>query len=261
LDSPLERTLLHVSRPDDTTRRSTRKPLKAAVRRTTEITRREILEATAFLLSTRPFRELTVGDIMKRTEVGRSAFYAHFTDVFAVVEELLSEIRDEEIAYLEQWNGETVDPAESFERLITNTVALWARRGPMISSMLDAASNDGRIAVLFDQITSRYCEVAAAALRRDPRKTLSADLDLDEVAALVIHGTQGYLKDRLGTPGRGDPLTVAYTLRGMWAAAIYGASVKQERDDDAVEVERAVSGEPESGSITAPSTRDLNQSR
>lgn len=196
------------------------------MRRAPEITRREILDATAFLLSSRPFRELSVGAIMKRTEVGRSAFYAHFPDLYAVVEELLSEIRDEEIAYLEQWNNEIADPAESFQMVITNTVALWARSGPMISSMLDAASNDGRIAALFDEVTDRYCEVAAAALRRDARKTLSPDLDYDEVAALVIHGTQGYLNDRLGASGHGDPLTVAVTLRGMWTAAIYGASTE-----------------------------------
>lgn len=215
-----------MSRTDDTAHIPTRKPRKAAVRRTPEVTRKEILEATAFLLSSRPFRELSVGDIMRHTEVSRSAFYAHFTDMYAVVEELLSEIRDEEIAYLESWNGDTADPWESFERMITSTVTLWARRGPMISSMLDAASNDGRIAAVFDEITSRYCQVAATALRRDQRKTLSPDLDCDEAAALIIQGTQAYLKDRLGAPGRGDPLTVAFTLRAMWSAAIYGASAE-----------------------------------
>ena len=236
----MERTLQHVSPTDDTTGQPTRRPRRASVRRTPEVTRREILEATAFLLSSRPFRELSVGDIMKRTEVGRSTFYAHFTDMYAVVEELLSEIRDEEIAHLEQWNGDTADPAESFRRMVTNTVALWARRGPMISSMLDAAANERRIAALFDEITGRYCEVAAAALRRDRRMTLSPDLDYDEVAALLIHGTQAYLKDRLGSPGRGDPLTVAFTLRGMWTAALYGAP-RQAIRDDAVD-ESAIQG-------------------
>lgn len=102
----------------------------------------------------------------------------------------------------------------------------------MISSMLDAASNEGRIAALFDEISGRYCEVAAAALRRDRRTTLSPDLDYDEVAALMIHGTQAYLKDRLGTPGRGDPLTVAFTLRGMWTAALYDAAERLPRDGE-----------------------------
>lgn len=220
-----------MSRTDDTARRATG-TRRVAVRRTPEVTRREILEATASLLGSRPFRELSVGDIMRRTGVGRSAFYAHFTDVYAVVEELLSEIRDEEIAYLEQWDGDTADPADSFQQVITNTVTLWARRGPMISSMLDAASDDGRIAALFDQITDRYCQVMAAGLRRERRRTLSPDLDLDEVAALVIHGTQGYLKDRLGTPGRGDPSTVAATLRGMWTTALYGAPAPPRRGGD-----------------------------
>lgn len=201
------------------------------MRRTPEITRREILDATAFLLNERPFSKVSVGDIMARTEVGRSAFYAHFPDVYAVAEHLLSEIRDEELAYLEQWNDENSEPAESLRKLITNTVALWVGRGPMISSMLDAAPDDGRIAALFDEITGRYCQVAASALRRDRRTTLAPELDVDEVAALVIHGTQGYLKDRLGAPGRGDPATVAHTLQTMWTAAIYGPSTTPTSDE------------------------------
>lgn len=229
----LERTWRFVSRADDTTRHPVRKARRAAVRRTPEITRREILESTAFLLSARPFREVTVGDIMKRTEVSRSAFYAHFPDVYAVVEQLLSEIRDEELAYLEQWNDEKADPAESLQKVIAKTVGLWAGRGPMISSMLDAASNDERIAAVFDEITGRYCDVAAAALRRDRSKTLSPDLDCDEVAALIIHGTQGYLETRLGAGGRGDPLTVARTLQAMWTTAIYGAPATQPRAENA----------------------------
>lgn len=230
---PLGRKVRDVSQMDDTARPPARKPRRAVVRRTPEVTRREILDAAAFLLSSRPFRELSVGDVMRHTEVGRSAFYAHFTDIYAVVEELLSQIRDEEIAYLEQWNGDTADPTDSFQRMITNTVTLWARRGPMLSSMLDAAANDGRIAALFEQITDRYCHVAAAALRRDRRTTLPPDLDRDEVAALVIHGTQAYLKDRLGAPGRGDPLTVAVTLQAMWSAALYGGPAQRPREETA----------------------------
>lgn len=208
-----------MSRTDDAGQAA--RPRRRAVRRTPEVTRREILESTAFLLGSRPFRELSVGDIMRHTEVGRSTFYAHFPDVYAVVEVLLSEIRDEEIAYLQDWGSGTTGPRETFEAMITNTVSLWARRGPMISSMLDAASYDGRIAAVFQEMTTRYCDVAAAAIRQGQTQARAPHLDPDEAAALMIHGTQGYLKDRLGTPGRGDPLAVASTLREMWTAALY----------------------------------------
>ena len=41
---------------------------------------REILEAAERVLRERPFRELTVDDLMAATSQSRTAFYRHFTD-------------------------------------------------------------------------------------------------------------------------------------------------------------------------------------
>ncbi|HTF58994.1 MAG TPA: helix-turn-helix domain-containing protein, partial [Actinomycetes bacterium] len=49
-------------------------------RRRRKDSEREILEAAERLLRERPFRELTVDDLMAATSQSRTAFYRHFTD-------------------------------------------------------------------------------------------------------------------------------------------------------------------------------------
>jgi AcrR family transcriptional regulator len=49
-------------------------------RRRREDSEQEILEAAERLLRERPFRELTVDDLMAATSQSRTAFYRHFTD-------------------------------------------------------------------------------------------------------------------------------------------------------------------------------------
>ena len=49
-------------------------------RRTPEVAQREIIEAAEELLRERPFRELTVDEVMRRTELSRPSFYVYFRD-------------------------------------------------------------------------------------------------------------------------------------------------------------------------------------
>ena len=49
-------------------------------RRSPEVAEREIIAAAHGLLRERPFRELTVDEVMRRTELSRPSFYVHFRD-------------------------------------------------------------------------------------------------------------------------------------------------------------------------------------
>src|SRR5256885_15928512 len=66
-------------------------------RRTPEVAEQEILSAAEGLLRERPFRELTVDEVMRRTELSRPSFYVYFRDrhhlVLRVVEHIGAELR------------------------------------------------------------------------------------------------------------------------------------------------------------------------
>src|SRR2546423_1701384 len=65
-------------------------------RRTPEVAEGEIIAAAESLLRERPFRELTVDEVMRRTDLSRPSFYVYFTDrhqlVLKVVEHLGAEL-------------------------------------------------------------------------------------------------------------------------------------------------------------------------
>lgn len=54
--------------------------------------RKLISQAFLDLLQEKPFEKITATDIIKRADVNRSTFYAHYPDVRGLVEELLNEI-------------------------------------------------------------------------------------------------------------------------------------------------------------------------
>ena len=65
-------------------------------RRTPEVAEQEIIAAAEALLRERPFRELTVDEVMRRTELSRPSFYVYFRDrhhlVLRVVEHIGAEL-------------------------------------------------------------------------------------------------------------------------------------------------------------------------
>lgn len=63
-----------------------KKEYRSAVR-----SRRLIRTALLELLHEKPFEKITVTDIVKRADINRSTFYAHYPDVLGVVEELMEE--------------------------------------------------------------------------------------------------------------------------------------------------------------------------
>ncbi|MFZ5670024.1 MAG: TetR/AcrR family transcriptional regulator [Pseudomonadota bacterium] len=194
---------------------------RRVARRSPEEARQEIIDAATWFLQRRPFREMTIGDLMSRTKIGRSAFYAYFKDVYAVVEALMTGIRDQVLTYFEAWRAEDLAPDEALRMVLSDTVNLWAVEGPMIAAMIDASGEDERLAEAFAGITAIYQETVAGILRRDVAAGRIRQIDCDEVAALLVTGTQAYLKVRLGHTGRRDPLKVAATLQDTWTHAIY----------------------------------------
>src|SRR6516225_7011431 len=65
---------------------------RSANRRRRTEAKQQILDAARQELQTKPFRDLTVDDLMKPTGLGRTAFYRYFPDREAVLIELLEEL-------------------------------------------------------------------------------------------------------------------------------------------------------------------------
>ena len=197
------------------------KPERRGVRRPPEIARREILDAATQFLQTRPFRDLKVGELMERTKIGRSAFYAYFNDVYELVEALAEEVEGEVIASMRSWGEETQEHRAGLRAVLSRTVNLWILKGPMLSALLDAAAADERVEAAIRRVLAHYDDMVASILEREMAEGLTRPIHCREMATALVRGSQTYLKERLGHNGPKDPLKVLATLETMWTHSVY----------------------------------------
>src|SRR3954447_15048418 len=89
-------------------------------RRSPGVAEREILAAAEELLRERPFRDLTVDEVMRRTELSRPSFYVYFRDRNHLVLRVVERLGEEQWALSEAWfegTGAAGGPASFREAL------------------------------------------------------------------------------------------------------------------------------------------------
>src|SRR3954470_19174788 len=111
-------------------------------RRRPQVAGQEIIPAAEELLRERPFRELTVDEVMRRTELSRPSFYVYFRDrhhlVLKVVERLTAESADmADIWYQAEGSGR-----ELIREATAGVVAVFERHGAVLEALADAAADD-----------------------------------------------------------------------------------------------------------------------
>ncbi len=90
-------------------------------------TRRAILDAFLRVLAKKPFRKITVRDIVEECEVNRTTFYYYFQDIYAIVEELVASAMTPYAAALEgNPNEEDIRDIGDFARMHRRALrSLW----------------------------------------------------------------------------------------------------------------------------------------
>lgn len=183
---------------------------------------REILAAAEEVLRELPFREATVEAIMSRTGLGRTAFYAHFRDRNEIALRIVQDIGGEFFAAVEPWLSGAGEPGEALREAVAASVAVYARHGPILRALADAASGDAGVEAAYRGLVEQLAEGVARRLAEEQRGgALDAELDPGETAAALVWMNERYLYDRVGRRAE-DPARVAATLQRLWLAALYG---------------------------------------
>ena len=112
-------------------------------RRSPEVAEREIIDAAEELLRERPFRELTVDEVMRRTELSRPSFYVYFRDrhhlVLKVVERLTARERRDGRRLVRRRG---LDGREVIREATAGVVDVFERHGAVLQALADAAADD-----------------------------------------------------------------------------------------------------------------------
>ena len=192
-------------------------------RRTPQEARAEIIEAARGFLATRGFADLTVGALMARTRIGRSAFYAYFKDVYELSEIFVHEVAERIDSSATIWWEHDGDPRSQVRAGLQRAIEFWQVNGRMIRALEQAATRDRRLRKIWlTDFALRPVARVAGGIRRQQAAGLIGPMDADEVSRALNRFNLSYLNDCFGTDRQRDTVKVLDTLERVWFGTLYG---------------------------------------
>jgi AcrR family transcriptional regulator len=196
---------------------------RSANRRRRTEAKQQILDAARQELQAKPFRDLTVDDLMKPTGFGRTAFYRYFPDREAVLIELLEELWGElEQARDAAGYGARASQFGTFdEEAVVRLYDLVAKNRALFKAIADAAGGDDDIEEAYRSLMHDYWIRDLLALVTDAQaRGFAAELD-PEVTAEAL----GWMAERFVTKSvNRHPRLVVDTIVTIVARCVFGPS-------------------------------------
>src|SRR3954471_11291722 len=192
-------------------------------RRTPEVAEAEIVAAAEALLRERSFRELTVDEVMRRTDLARPSFYVSFRDrhhlMLKVVEHIGAELR----TMSQRWyTGSGDGPAQAREAM-EGFVEVYAQHGAVLRALADAAADDPEVERVYSGLVQSFVDVTARHIEKEIEAGRMLPLDAKETARALVWMMERYLNRSMGHERTKRELVVE-TLTTIWTRVLYGAS-------------------------------------
>lgn len=200
---------------------SSRIELRDRRRRRREESERQILDAAEALLRERPYRDLTVDDVMAAAGQSRTAFYRHFKDRQDLVIRLLSDLAAELFETASSWLSGSGDPLVEGREATARLVGAWAQHGPLLRAIGEAASHDDEVERVYCGLVQGFIDATIERLRRDVAAGRAVVSDIQETGIALCWMTERYLTITFGRPGAGDPANATEVLHAIWMRAVY----------------------------------------
>lgn len=178
--------------------------------------KQRIVDATSTLLAERPFRDVTVEDVMAEAGLKRTIFYRHFTGLPDVVLFLLDDIR----ASLTE-GGDPEEPG-FLRAVLTRVVDIAARNGGILRAAQDAAAVDARVEQGLREMTDWSVEATAALFEAGIAAGRTPPLDAYAVSRALTLMNFSMLVDAFGQGGplAAEPERVLDALLTVWGRVI-----------------------------------------
>jgi TetR/AcrR family transcriptional regulator, ethionamide resistance regulator len=191
-------------------------------RRTPEVAEHEIIGAAEALLRERPFRELTVDEVMRRTDLSRPSFYVYFRDrhqlVLRVVEHLGAELSE----MSDRWLRGTGEGPELARDAIEGVVGVFAEHGREMRALADAAVDDPGVEQAYNQIVQGFVDATARHIEAEIARGRILPLDAEETARALVWMMERYLNRSFGHEPPASRAAVTETLITIWTRVLYG---------------------------------------
>jgi TetR/AcrR family transcriptional regulator, ethionamide resistance regulator len=190
-------------------------------RRSPESAEREILDAAEAFLRERPFRDLTVDEIMARTTLSRPSFYVYFRDRHHLAVRLVEGIGAELFAMSERWLQGAGSPPDDVRQALEGIGAVYAQHGLVLGAIADAAGHDSDVESTYRALILRFVDVTAERIDRDVAAGHTPPVDVRETARALVWMSERYLHETLGRRPETPVDTAVQTLTAIWVRALY----------------------------------------
>lgn len=184
-------------------------------------TEREILLAAEELLRERPFRDITVEQLMLRTGLKRPAFYAHFRDRYELVLRVVENIELKLFEQSDQWLRS--EGPEHARAAFAGVARVYESHGVVLRALADASASDARLEETYRGLVQAFVEASAAKIRADQQAGLvSPSLKAEETGRALVWLAERYLSEVYGSGEAVDTELTVEVLHRIWVSAIYG---------------------------------------
>lgn len=191
-------------------------------RHTPEEARREIFDAGIEFLWERPFRDLTVAELMARTTLSRPAFYQYFADLHALMEAMLTELESAVRQTASPWLGGQGEPIEAIRESLRGVIEVCIERGPILRAVAEAAPLDERLEMAWANFLDVFDDAVESRIKAQQRERIVDDtLNARRVAEALNRLDIAVLIDEFGHRHNGDPDAVLDTLHRFWVGVLY----------------------------------------
>ena len=181
------------------------------------------MEAANSLLRERPFRDVTVDEVMRRTDLSRPSFYVYFRDRHHLILRVVENISAEMFVLADRWLKGGHDGPSEIRHALEGVVEAFHEHGPVLRALRDAAADDPGVESVWNGLNESFAVAIAQHIAEEQEAGRVGPADAQELGKALVGMCERYLLDVFGQGEPDKPAEkVVDTLSTVWIGALYG---------------------------------------
>src|SRR4051794_23014485 len=181
--------------------------------------RAAIVAAAEAALRERPFREVSVEELMQAAGLARTQFYRYFDDLSDLVLTVAAGVFEDILEHHERLVDIATLDAATLRAAIAPAVEAFAEHGPLVRALSEAATHDAAVEQVFEAAQRRYVALTERFARGAAAE--GARIAEPEQTARLLHlANLAYLIDAFGGAPKVDPGVALDTIIEAWSAVL-----------------------------------------
>ncbi|MEQ9692560.1 TetR/AcrR family transcriptional regulator [Shimia sp. SDUM112013] len=190
------------------------------------LTRAAILRAAGEFFEENPFRDLTVGGLMRQTGLSRATFYLYFNDLHGLLETLLEGVKGGIVEGAHKWLSNEGESIATLQDSLRALVDVGHTHGAILRAVSDGAPTDARLENVWQSFLASFDEVVSARIAQDQAKGLTPEFDPLPVARTLNRMDAAILIHAFGSPQKKEKEEVLTALLRIWLSTLYPFDAK-----------------------------------